>query len=81
LALRFASLILRFSAAFEAEESAAVTGVGAGLNEAVKRLKKQMIRDAMEQAEGNYSEAARILCMHPNNLHRLIRNLNLLIAK
>jgi len=65
----------------EAEESAAVTGVGAGLNEAVKRLKKQMIRDAMEQAEGNYSEAARILCMHPNNLHRLIRNLNLLIAK
>jgi transcriptional regulator with GAF, ATPase, and Fis domain len=44
---------------------------------AVKELKKQLIRDAMEQAEGSYVEAARILGVHPNYLHRLIRNLEL----
>jgi transcriptional regulator with GAF, ATPase, and Fis domain len=32
---------------------------------------------AMGEAEGSYSEAARLLGMHVNNLHRLIRNLGL----
>jgi transcriptional regulator of acetoin/glycerol metabolism len=31
----------------------------------------------MEQANGNFTEAGRILGIHPNYLHRLIRNLNL----
>jgi DNA-binding protein Fis len=31
----------------------------------------------MEQSSGNYTEAARLLGLHPNYLHRLIRNLNL----
>jgi transcriptional regulator with GAF, ATPase, and Fis domain len=31
----------------------------------------------VEQAGGNYTEAARLLGLHPNYLHRLIRNLNL----
>ena len=44
---------------------------------AVKELKKQLIRDALLQTEGNYAEAARILGVHPNYLHRLIRNLEL----
>jgi Nif-specific regulatory protein len=44
---------------------------------AVKQLKKQLILDAMEQAEGSYADAARILSVHPNYLHRLIRNLGL----
>ncbi len=44
---------------------------------AVKALKKQLIRDAMEQTEGSYAEAARLLGVHPNYLHRLIRNLEL----
>ncbi len=43
----------------------------------VKELKKQLILDAVEQTRGNYVEAARILGVHPNYLHRLIRNLNL----
>ena len=43
----------------------------------VKGFKKQMILDAMEQTQGNYVEAAGILGMHPNNLHRLIRNLGI----
>jgi len=44
---------------------------------AVKHLKKQLILAAMEEARGNYTEAARILGVHPNYLHRLVRNLNL----
>jgi Nif-specific regulatory protein len=43
----------------------------------VKELKKQLILDAVEQTGGNYVEAAGILGVHPNYLHRLIRNLQL----
>jgi Nif-specific regulatory protein len=43
----------------------------------VKELKKQLIFDAVEQTRGNYVEAAGILGVHPNYLHRLIRNLGL----
>jgi transcriptional regulator with GAF, ATPase, and Fis domain len=44
---------------------------------AVKELKKRLILDAVEQTQGSYAEAARILGVHPNYLHRLIRNLEL----
>jgi transcriptional regulator with GAF, ATPase, and Fis domain len=44
---------------------------------AVKDLKKQLIRDAVEQTQGSYADAARVLGVHPNYLHRLIRNLEL----
>jgi Nif-specific regulatory protein len=40
----------------------------------LKTYKKQLILDAVEQAQGNYVEAAGILGVHPNYLHRLIRN-------
>lgn len=43
----------------------------------VKELKKQLILDAVEQTRGNYVDAAGILGVHPNYLHRLIRNLAL----
>jgi transcriptional regulator with GAF, ATPase, and Fis domain len=43
----------------------------------MKELKKQLIVDAVEQTRGNYVEAAGILGVHPNYLHRLIRNLGL----
>ena len=43
----------------------------------VKELKKQLIADAVQQTGGNYVEAAGILGVHPNYLHRLIRNLGL----
>ena len=43
----------------------------------VKELKKQLILDAVRQTRGNYIEAAKILGVHPNYLHRLIRNLAL----
>jgi len=46
-------------------------------HEAVTQTKRQIILDAMTQAKGNYTEAAKLLGVHPNYLHRLITNLNL----
>src|SRR5215469_723682 len=43
----------------------------------VKQLKKHLILDAVEQARGNYVDAAGILGLHANYLHRLIRNLGI----
>jgi transcriptional regulator with GAF, ATPase, and Fis domain len=43
----------------------------------VKQMKKQLILDAVEQTGGNLVEAAALLGLHPNYLHRLIRNLEL----
>ncbi len=43
----------------------------------VNQLKKQMIAEAVKQTRSNYTEAAKLLGVHPNYLHRLIRNLNL----
>ena len=43
----------------------------------INELKKRMILDAVKQARGSYTEAAKLLGVHPNYLHRLIRNLNI----
>ncbi len=63
-------------------ESLLEKGPAPGMQEAkyhaaVKQLKKNLILTAMEEARGNYTEAARILGVHANYLHRLVRNLNL----
>ena len=50
---------------------------GAKYHSALKELKKQLILSALEEAGGSFTEAARILGLHPNYLHRLIRNLDL----
>jgi Nif-specific regulatory protein len=46
-------------------------------HEAVKEAKRQLILKALEDSEGSYTEAAKQLGVHPNYLHRLVRNLNL----
>jgi transcriptional regulator with GAF, ATPase, and Fis domain len=46
-------------------------------HEGVQEAKKRIILSAVEQAGGQYTEAARLLGVHPNYLHRLMRNLNL----
>jgi Nif-specific regulatory protein len=46
-------------------------------HEVVLETKKQLIRKAFKEAKGSYVEAAKLLDVHPNYLHRLIRNLNL----
>jgi len=45
--------------------------------DAIKEMKKQLILQAVEQADGSYTGAAKLLGVHPNYLHRLIRNMNL----
>ena len=47
---------------------------------AIKETKKQLVLQALQQASGNYIEAAKALGMHPNSLLRLIRNLGLKAA-
>jgi Nif-specific regulatory protein len=59
------------------ENATPATGGVANYHEAVTEAKKQLILQAVEQAEGNYTEAAKLLGVHPNYLHRLIRNMNL----
>jgi len=65
-------------AVLEAEAPAGVPDTK--FHETVKEVKKDLVLKAIEQASGNYAEAAKLLGMHPNNLHRLIRNLNLKTA-
>ena len=46
-------------------------------HEAVLETKKRVILDAVRQARHSYVDAARLLGLHPNYLHRVIRNLDL----
>jgi DNA-binding NtrC family response regulator len=45
--------------------------------DSINRLKRGLVLDAMEEANGNYPEAARLLGIHPNYLHRLVRSFDL----
>jgi Nif-specific regulatory protein len=62
-------------AVLEKAESAGATMTA--FHDALREAKKQLILNAFEQAQGSYTEAARLLGLHPNYLHRLIRNLNM----
>ena len=46
-------------------------------HDVITQSKKDLILHVFEQAGGNYTAAAQLLGLHPNYLHRLIRNLNL----
>jgi Nif-specific regulatory protein len=50
---------------------------GARYHDRINDLKKRMIVEAVKQSKGSYTEAARLLGVHPNYLQRLIRNLNI----
>jgi Nif-specific regulatory protein len=43
----------------------------------VTESKRKTVREALERAGGVYTEAAKILGVHPNYLHRLVKNLGL----
>ncbi len=66
---RFADSIL--------EETAASGEPINALHDGIQEAKKVLIERAIEQADGNYTEAAKILGVHPNHLFRLIRTLKL----
>ena len=59
------------------EETAAEGEPVTALHEGLRQAKRALIERAIEQAGGNYTEAAGILGVHPNHLFRLIRTLNL----
>ncbi len=59
------------------ESETRLAPAGTTYHEAVATTKKQIILDAMNQSKGSYTEAAKLLGVHPNYLHRLIRNLKL----
>ena len=44
---------------------------------AIRETKKTLILEAVKKSKGSYTEAAKSLGLHPNYLHRLIRNLSL----
>jgi transcriptional regulator with GAF, ATPase, and Fis domain len=49
-------------------------------HEAIRKLKKELILNALEQSAGNITEAAKLLGVHANYLHRLMKNLDLRAA-
>jgi transcriptional regulator with GAF, ATPase, and Fis domain len=59
------------------ETEPGVTAAAARYHAGVRESKKRLIVTAVAQANGNFTEAARLLGVHPNYLHRLVRNLNL----
>ena len=59
----------------EAGDSRA-TGAG-GFHATITEAKKRLIIETLQTTNGNHAEAARMLELHPNSLHRIIRNLNL----
>jgi transcriptional regulator with GAF, ATPase, and Fis domain len=46
-------------------------------HDAVRESKKHIILNALDRMNGDYSQAAKLLGLHVNNLHRSIRNLDL----
>ncbi len=59
------------------EETAAAGEPVSALHDGIQKAKKDLIERAIEQANGNYTDAAKILGVHPNHLFRLVRTLNL----
>jgi len=44
---------------------------------AMREAKRELILKTLQQTGGNFTEAAKLLCMHANNLHRLVRTLKI----
>jgi two-component system, NtrC family, response regulator HydG len=62
------------------ETKLAVTTSDCRFHEVLRHAKERAIIEAYREARHSYADAALILGLHPNYLHRLIRNLNLKAA-
>ena len=60
---------------FETESTA--SGTATKYHDAIREKKRQLIVNAVGESRGSYTQAAKKLGLHPNYLHRLIRNLDL----
>jgi transcriptional regulator with PAS, ATPase and Fis domain len=49
----------------------------ARFHQTIKDFKKKLVTNALRQTNGSYIQAANILGLHPNNLHRLMKTLEL----
>ena len=58
-------------------ETGSFEGRARGFYAAVKDAKKKIILETLEKTGGDYAEAAAQLGVHTNNLHRLVRSLDL----
>jgi Nif-specific regulatory protein len=61
-------------------ESATITSSsspGLKFYQAIREIKRQLVTRALKQSDGSYADAAKQLGLHPNNLHRLMKTLNL----
>ncbi|HET7108544.1 MAG TPA: sigma 54-interacting transcriptional regulator [Candidatus Acidoferrum sp.] len=45
--------------------------------DAIRETKRHLILSALEQSQGSFTQAAKLLGLHPNYLHRLVSNLDL----
>jgi Nif-specific regulatory protein len=59
------------------EQQSTKPASGTKYHAAISDLKKRLIRDALAESGGSYTDAAKLLGVHPNYLHRLIRNLDM----
>jgi len=59
------------------DETAAAGEPANKLAEGLRIAKKMLIEKAIQQANGNYTEAAKLLGVHANHLFRLVRTLNM----
>jgi transcriptional regulator with GAF, ATPase, and Fis domain len=60
-----------------ADRALPISECAGNFHEAVRATKKQLILSALEQSQGNFTQAAKLLGLHPNYLHRLVSNLDL----
>jgi two-component system response regulator HydG len=58
-------------------DTAAAAEASGGYHRTVREEKKRAILAALGRAGGSFTEAAKLLGVHPNYLHRLVRNLDL----
>jgi transcriptional regulator with GAF, ATPase, and Fis domain len=59
------------------ESGEAPAGADAKFHDTIREIKKQLVVKALEDAGGSHVMAAKRLGLHPNNLHRLMKTLNL----
>ena len=60
-----------------AEAAVPETAAAIRFQDGVREAKRQLVINAVRETGGVYTEAAKLLGLHPNYLHGLIRNLNL----
>jgi transcriptional regulator with GAF, ATPase, and Fis domain len=64
-------------AVLESTVAAAPSEPANSYQDALLEAKRRVVHDALERAGGVYTEAAKLLDIHPNYLHRLVRSLRL----